>query len=88
MEVYIDDMIVKTSEEESHFEDLKDIPELVRKYNMHLNLVKCFFNMHVGKFLGFMLTMGGIQENSDNCQVMVNMRNPSNIKEVQKLTVV
>ncbi|PNX87219.1 gag-pol polyprotein [Trifolium pratense] len=52
LEVYIDDMVVKTSEENQHGEDLLDILKSVRKYNMRLNPAKCSFGVQAGKFLG------------------------------------
>ncbi|PNX64467.1 gag-pol polyprotein, partial [Trifolium pratense] len=51
LEVYIDDMVVKTSEENQHGEDLLDILKSVRKYNMRLNPAKCSFGVQAGKFL-------------------------------------
>jgi hypothetical protein len=56
LEVYIDDMVVKTPEEGNHNKDLAEILSSVRKYNMRLNPAKCSFGVHAGKFLGFMLT--------------------------------
>jgi len=38
-----------------------------------------------GKFLGFMLTHRGIKANLDKCRAITEMRNPQNVKEVQKL---
>ncbi|GAU24437.1 hypothetical protein TSUD_364210 [Trifolium subterraneum] len=45
LEVYIDDMVVKTTSKGEHHEDLKDIMASVRKYNMRLNLTKCSFGV-------------------------------------------
>lgn len=45
MKVYIDDMIVKISKGESHITDVKDILELVMRYNMCLNPAKFFFGV-------------------------------------------
>ncbi|GAU40790.1 hypothetical protein TSUD_348870 [Trifolium subterraneum] len=86
LEVYIDDMGVKTQKEGEHDEDLDDIMKLVRKYNMRLNPAKCSFGVQAGKFLGFLLTHRGIEANPDKCQAIINMRSPTSVKEVQQLT--
>lgn len=80
LEVYIDDMIVKTSNGKSHVADLDDILESVRRYNMHLNAFKCSFGVQTGKFMGFMLTMRGIETSPYMCQTIINMKNPFHIK--------
>ncbi|GAU43838.1 hypothetical protein TSUD_371170 [Trifolium subterraneum] len=86
LEVYIDDMVVKTEEEGEHDKDLVDILKSVRKYNMRLNPAKCSFGVQAGKFLGFLPTHRGIEANPDKCQVIINMRSPASVKEVQQLT--
>ncbi|KAK2371898.1 hypothetical protein QL285_073098 [Trifolium repens] len=86
LEVYIDDMVVKTPEEGSHSKDLAEILSSVRKYNMRLNPAKCSFGVQAGKFLGFMLTKRGIEANPEKCQAIINMRSPASVKEVQQLT--
>lgn len=65
MKFYIDDMIVKTLEEGSHYRCLKYILELVRRYNMHLNPANCSFRVQAGNIFGFMLTKRGIETNLD-----------------------
>ncbi|PNX71103.1 hypothetical protein L195_g026974, partial [Trifolium pratense] len=79
-------MVVKTMEEGEHDQDLADILNSVRKYNMRLNPAKCSFGVQVGKFLGFMLTNRGIEANPEKCQAIIDMRSPSSVKEVQQLT--
>jgi hypothetical protein len=82
LEVYIDDMVVKTPEEGDHNKDLAEILTFVRKYNMRLNSVKCSFGVQAGKFLGFMLTRRGIEANPEKCQAIINVRSPTSVKEV------
>ncbi|XP_039687770.1 uncharacterized protein [Medicago truncatula] len=86
LEVYIDDLVVKTSEGQSHSDDLKEIFQQIRKFNMRLNPTKCTFGVQAGNFLGFLLTRKGIEANPDKCQAIINMRNPCSIREVQQLT--
>lgn len=53
---------------------------------MRMNPTVCSFRVQPGKFLGFMLTNKGIEENLDKCQVFIDMKSPTNIREVQQLT--
>jgi len=56
IEVYMDDMLVKSKEVESHLDDLKETFETLRRYQMRLNLAKCAFRVSSGKFLDFMVS--------------------------------
>jgi len=84
-EIYVDDMVVKSMTVEAHVNDLEEVLAQDRKYEMRLNPGKCVFGVKGGKFLGFMLTERGIKANPDKCQAIVQMRNPRNLKEVQRL---
>ncbi|XP_016200042.1 uncharacterized protein LOC107641047 [Arachis ipaensis] len=85
MEIYVDDMVAKTTQEKSHCDDLREIFEQIRAYNMRLNPEKCTFGVQGGKFLIFMLTSRGIEANPKKCEVILNMVSPKTIKEVQQL---
>ncbi|KAK4397737.1 Retrovirus-related Pol polyprotein from transposon opus [Sesamum angolense] len=54
MEVYVDDMLVKSKEEEEHLNHLQAAFEVMRKYGMKLNPTKCMFGVRGEKFLGYM----------------------------------
>ena len=56
MEVYVDDMPVKSKEEDTHLNDLKETFTTLRQYQMRLNPSKCDFGVLLGKFLGFMVS--------------------------------
>ena len=56
MEVYIDDMLVKSKKRFDHTKHLEETLELLQKYNMKLNHLKCAFGASLCKFLGFMVT--------------------------------
>jgi len=85
MEVYVDDMIVKSGEVHKHLEDLEEVFARIRKYNIRLNIEKCVFGVRGGNFLGFMLTNKGIEANPDKCEAIMKMRSLINLKEVQRL---
>ena len=52
---------------------------------MKLNPSKCAFGVSSGKFLGFMVSHRGIEANPDKIQVILDMKPPQNVKEVQSL---
>ena len=86
MEVYIDDMLVKSTTAELHIAHLSKAFQILRNYNIKLNPAKCAFGVSAGKFLGFIVNHRGIEANPDKIKVMLDMPSPSNTKEVQRLT--
>ena len=63
MEVYIDDMLIKSKECPNHMKHLKETFELLQGHDMNLNPLKCAFRVSSGKFLGYMVTQRGIEAN-------------------------
>ena len=61
VQVYVDNMLVKSQREEDHLEDLRKMFNTLRSYNMKLNPGKCAFGMTAGKFLGFMVSQKGTE---------------------------
>ena len=86
IEVYIDDMVVKSKEVSDHVDDLGNIFEILRKHKLRLNASKCFFGVWSGKFLGYMVTYREIEVNPDQVKAINNLQLSRNPKEVQKLT--
>ena len=86
MEVYLDDMLVKSKEELTHLDDLRETFAMLKQYQMKLNPGKCVFGVASGKFLGFMVSQRGIEANPEKVQAIINMASPKTVKEVQKLT--
>ena len=86
MEVYVDDMLVKSKEELAHLDDLRETFTTLKQYQMKLNPSKCVFGVVSGKFLGFMVSQRGIEANLEKVQAIINMVSPRTVKEVQKLT--
>ena len=63
MEVYVDDMLVKSKEAKNHIEALDEMFQILRRYGMKLNPLKCSFGVASGKFLGFMVNAPSIEAN-------------------------
>ena len=86
IEIYIDDMVVKSKLEFELVNDLGNIFEILRRHKLRLNASKCSFGVGLGKFLGYMVTHHGIEVNPDQIRAINNLQSPWNPKEVQKLT--
>ena len=65
IQVYLDNVLVKSIREDDHLDDLKETFDTIRSYNMKLNPSKCSFRVIAGKFLGFMVSQRGIEVNLD-----------------------
>ena len=85
VQVYVDDMLVKSRREEDHLEDLRETFDTLCSYNMKLNPGKCAFGVTAGKFLGFMVSQRGIEANPDKIRAIMEMTPLRNVKKVQSL---
>ncbi len=73
VEIYFDNMLVKSKEEKSHLDDLGETFKTLHKYQMKLNPSKCAFGVYSRKFLGFMVLQRGIKANLDKIKAILNM---------------
>jgi len=85
IEVYVDDLVIKSAEVDIMLRDITDTFTTLRKINMKLNPRKCSFGMEEGKFLGVMVTKDGFLPNPEKVQAIERMPSPSTVKEVQTL---
>ena len=51
IEIYVDDMVVKSTVVSDHLGDLGDIFDVLRRHKLRLNASKCSFSVGSGKFL-------------------------------------
>ena len=86
IEVYVDDMVVKSKVVSEHLGDLTNIFGILRKHKLRLNASKCSFGVGSRKFLGYMMTHRGIEVNPDQIKAISSLQPPRNPKEIQKLT--
>ncbi|XP_016192711.1 uncharacterized protein LOC107633619 [Arachis ipaensis] len=85
VEVYVDDILAKTTRPDDLLSDLGGVFASLRQHGMRLNPLKCAFAMEAGKFLGFMITQRGVEANPEKCQAILQMKIPGCIKDVQRL---
>uniref|UniRef100_A0A2N9H4R2 Uncharacterized protein n=1 Tax=Fagus sylvatica TaxID=28930 RepID=A0A2N9H4R2_FAGSY len=86
VEVYIDDMLVKSVRKEDHLAHLREVFEILRRDGLRLNASKCLFGVRSGKFLGHIISSRGIEANPDQISALVSLEEPKNTKQVQRLT--
>jgi hypothetical protein len=86
VEVYVDDMLVKSIWATKHIEDLWETFQTLRKYKMKLNPMKYAFRVSSGKFLGFMVSQRGIEVNPEKVKAVLDMQAPRTTKQLQQLT--
>jgi hypothetical protein len=83
VEVYVDDILAKSKEEEDHVQVLRRLFERLRKYQLKLNPAKCSFGVKTGKLLGFIVSGRGIEVDPDKAKAIQEMPAPKTEKEVR-----
>jgi hypothetical protein len=84
VEVYIDDIVVKSANFSSHIADLRKAFDKIRRYGLKMNPRKCAFGVSAGKFIGFVIHEHGIEIDPDRIKSIRNVGPPTCKVEVQK----
>jgi hypothetical protein len=85
MEVYIDDIVVKSQDFDEHLKNLEQAFIRMRKHQLKMNPLKCAFGVTVGNFLGFLVHNRGIEVDKNKTKAILQAKPPSNKKELQRL---
>ncbi|GJU64282.1 reverse transcriptase domain-containing protein [Tanacetum coccineum] len=85
LEVYVDDLVIKSHTETELLRDIEEIFRMLRKINMKLNPKKCTFRVVEGRFMGYMIGPEGIKPCPDKIEVVLQLPSLRTIKEVQSL---
>ena len=86
VQVYVDDMVIKTKEHSTLLDDLRETFDNLRKFRMKLNPAKCTFGVPAGKLLSFLVSSRGIEANPVKIRAIEKMALPTCLKDVQKFT--
>jgi hypothetical protein len=86
VEVYINEIVVKTKRGSTLVGDLTLVFDRLWATRTKLNPDKCVFGVFAGKLLGFLVSYRGIEVNPEKIKVIEAMRPLARIKDVQKLT--
>jgi hypothetical protein len=81
-EVYVDDMDVKTREEEGLISDLAETFDNLRKFKMKLNPENCTYGVPLGKLLRYIVSRHGIEPNSEKVLAITKMKLPESLHVV------
>lgn len=85
MQVYIDDIVIKSSLGDGHMGRLRQSFQRLRKYGLKMNPLKCAFCVRGWDFLGFMMHKKGIEISQNKTKAIVDLRPPSTKKKLQSL---
>jgi hypothetical protein len=86
IEVYIDDIVIKTAKADSLLDDLWETFTNLDCYSIKLNPKKCSFGVPTGQLLGYLISERGIEGNPEKIQAIINMQPPKTLRHVQQLT--
>ena len=70
VEIYVDDIVVKTREGSAIVEDLTQVFDKLRATRTKLNPEKCIFGVSAGKLLGFLVSYRGIEANREKSRLL------------------
>ena len=83
VEVYVDDMIVRSRDRVDHLAALERFFQRIRKFKLRLNPKKCTFSVFSGKLLRYMVCEQGIEVDLDKIKAILDMLVPKTEKEVR-----
>ncbi|XP_058208205.1 uncharacterized protein LOC131321220 [Rhododendron vialii] len=84
MEVYIDDIVVKSHTFDEHVDYLRQVLMRMRQYKLKMNAMKCAFGVTAGNFLGFLVHKKGIEVDKDKAKAIIEAQPPTNKQELQQ----
>ena len=85
MEVYVDDLVIKSHTEDEVVRDIEETFTTLRRINMKLNPKKCTFGATEGMFLGYLIEPDGIKACPEKTEAVIQLPSPRTLKEVQSL---
>ncbi|XP_070008349.1 uncharacterized protein [Nicotiana sylvestris] len=85
IEIYVDDVIIKSKKQFDHVKDLRKFFQRLRRYNLKLNPAKCAFGVPSGKLLGFVVSRCGIELDPSMIKSIQELPSPKNKTEVMSL---
>jgi hypothetical protein len=86
VKAYVDDMVVKTRNSDTLIVNLEETFASLWEYQWKLNPNQCVFGVPSGKLLGFIISHHDIEANPEKISDISNMKAPTCIIDVQKLT--
>ncbi|XP_073277708.1 uncharacterized protein [Primulina huaijiensis] len=84
IEVYIDDIVVKSKQAADNVERLRRSFQRMRQHELKLNPLKCAFGVKAGNFLGFLVHQRGVEVDKNKAKAIMKANPPRNKKELQR----
>ena len=84
MEIYIDDIMVKSKKATEHVKHLKKSFERMRLHQLKLNPLKCAFGVQARNFLGFLFHQRGVEVDQNKVKTIISAKALQNKKELHK----
>jgi len=85
MEVYVDDILVKSRTRKDHPEILAKVLQRAREHQLKMNPKKCVFGVSSGKLLRFIISQRGIEIDPNKAKAIIEMAPPKNLKQLRRL---
>ena len=85
VEVYVDDMIVKSRDRVDHLAALQRFFERIRQFRLRLNPKKFTFGVTYGKLLGHIVSECGIEVDLEKIKAILDIPTPRTEKEIRGL---
>nr|GEU77133.1 reverse transcriptase domain-containing protein [Tanacetum cinerariifolium] len=85
LEVYVDDLFIKSRTEQEVFRDIEETFKTLREINMKLNPKKCTFGIREGMFLGYKVNVDGLKVYPDKVEAFLSLPFLKCLKDVQRL---
>ncbi|KAM1546691.1 hypothetical protein ACFXTH_047106 [Malus domestica] len=85
VEVYINDVVIKSARQQTYLDDLHQAFLRIRRHNLKMNLAKYVFGVSAGIFLGFLVHHRGIEVDDNKARAIINVSLPTTKKQLQSL---
>ena len=79
-------MVVKSKTADNLIANLEETFANLKRYRWKLNPSKCIFGVPFGIILGYIVSAHGIEPNPNKVSAITNMKQPTCVKDIQKLT--
>ncbi|GJR44908.1 reverse transcriptase domain-containing protein [Tanacetum coccineum] len=86
LEVYVDDLVIKSRTEEEIIRDITETFKTLRQINMKLNPKKCTFGMQEGMFLGYKVSTNGLKACPDKADAVLSLPSEISLQKLPTLT--
>ena len=82
--VFIDDILVYSKNEEEHEQHLRLVLETLREHQLYAKFSKCEFWLKEVKFLGHVLSAGGVAVDPKKIASILEWKTPANVRNIRE----